>query len=90
MSTFKLRVGPADDDGRLQAVGIVWSDDNDVWSWKFKHNGDVSFDGDVRARDADQSFRISRVMVDLAGPDTIVFRAENDNNGEVCRGSVVY
>ncbi|GAB3767032.1 hypothetical protein FB382_001706 [Nocardioides ginsengisegetis] len=86
-STYKLKVTP-DDDGHLQVVGVVWSDDNDVWSWRLKHNGDVSYTGDVKAKDADLSFRVVRTMVDLAGPDTVVFRAENDDTGEVCRGEV--
>jgi len=86
-STYKLKV-VTEDDGRLTVIGIVWSNDNDVWSWRLKHNGDVSYSGDVKAKDADQSFRIVRSMVDWSGPDTIVFRAQNDDTGEVCRGEV--
>lgn len=88
-STYKLKVTLSDDD-RLQVVGIVWSNDNDFWLWKFKHDGDYSAGGEVRAKDADLSFRIVRSMVDLAGPDTVSFRAENENTGEVCKGDVVW
>ena len=85
----KLKIS-LDDDGRLQVVGVVWSDDDDFWQWKFKHNGDFSAGGEVKAKDADRSFRIVRTMVDLAGDDTITFRAENERTGEVCRNTLVY
>lgn len=88
-STYKLRVS-IDDDSRLQVIGVVFSDDSDVWTWKLRHNDDVSARGEVRARDADRSFRVVRTMVNLAGPDTIAFRAENSNTGEVCRGDLSY
>ncbi len=88
-STYKLKV-TTDDDGRLTVIGVVWSDDDDVWDWKFKHNDDVSAKGDVKAKDADRSFKIVRTMVNLAGPDTVTFRAENETTGEVCRGDVSF
>ena len=91
-STNRLRVS-LDDDGRLQVVGVVWSGDDDYWQWKFKHNGDVSASGAVKANDNDdasRSFRIVRTMVDLAGTDGITFRAENQNTGEVCRNYLDY
>lgn len=88
-STYKLKVATNNAD-RLEVTGIVWSDDEDVWEWKFKHNDDVSVDGLVRATDANKSFKIVRTMVDLAGPDTVVFRAENSVTHEVCRGEVIY
>jgi hypothetical protein len=71
--------------GSIEAVGVVFSNDDDVWSWKFKHNDDFSAMGDVKAKDADRSFRIVRPMADLSGPDDIFFRAENDRTGEVCK-----
>ncbi len=86
-STYKLKVS-TEDDGRLKVVGVVWSDDDDVWSWKLKHNDDVSAKGEVKAKDADRSLRIVRTMVDLVGPDTVGFRAENQSTGEVCRGDL--
>lgn len=88
-STYKLKVS-IDDDSRLQVIGVVFSDDEDVWNWKLRHNDDVSARGEVRARDADRSFRVVRTMVNLAGPDTIAFRAENSRTGEVCRGDLSY
>ena len=73
------------DDGAIEAVGVVFSNDDDVWSWKFKHNDDFSAMGEVKAKDADRSLRIVRTMVDFSGPDDIFFRAENNRTGEVCK-----
>lgn len=89
-STVKLRVTMLDD-GRLEAAGSVWSDDEDLWGWKLKHDGDVSDSGFVKAKkDADQSFRIVRTMYNFLGPDFVVFRAENQATGEVCRAELYY
>ena len=77
-------------DNRFEVTGIVWSDDEDTWDWKFKHNGDNAFDGDVKAKDADKSFKIVRPMVNFAGPDSFVFRAQNRNTDEICRVNLVY
>ncbi len=71
--------------GEIETVGVLFSEDDDLWSWKFKHNGDFSFMGEVKAKDADRSFRIVRLMGDLAGPDDVLFRTENNRTGEVCR-----
>ncbi|MFC6285241.1 hypothetical protein ACFP3Q_03680 [Nocardioides sp. GCM10027113] len=88
-STVKLRV-QEQADGRLETVGIVWSDDDDWWDWKFKHDGDLSDEGSVKAKDADRSFRIVRTMVNFAGPDNVMFRAENRSTGEVCKIDLYY
>jgi hypothetical protein len=88
-SIVRLKVITNEND-RLEVTGIVWSDDEDIWDWKFKHNDDVSASGDVKAKDADKSFKIVRTMVNLAGPDTVVFRAENSRTGEVCRSDLNY
>ena len=79
------------EDNRFEVTGVVWSDDEDVWDWRFKHNGDESASGDVKAsQDTDKSFKIVRTMVNDSGPDTFVFRAENRRTAEVCRADVVY
>lgn len=83
-STVRLRVIDTNNGG-LSVIGAVFSDDEDVWDWRMKHNGDTSAEGDVRARDADRSLRIERSMFNLFGTDQIVFRAENRRTGEVCR-----
>lgn len=88
-STVKLKVTTIDN-GRLEVTGVVWSDDEDVWDWRFKHNADDSAEGTVRAKDADRSFKIVRTMVNLDGPDSIVFRAQNRRTDEVCRASLYY
>lgn len=88
-STVKLKVETIDGD-RLEVTGIVWSDDDDVWDWKFKHNDDTSYSGDVKAKDADKSFKIVRTMVNFNGPDSIAFRAQNTRSDEVCRAELYY
>lgn len=88
-SKAKLKV-ELQDDNRFEVTGIVWSDDEDIWDWKFKHNGEVAFDGDVKAKDEDKSFKIVRPMVNFSGPDTFVFRAQNRQTEEICRVDVVY
>ncbi len=71
---------------RVQVVAAVFSDDSDVWEWKFRRNGELVYDGRARGReDSDLAFRVSRSMIDFSGPDDIVFRAENLRTGEVCR-----
>lgn len=72
-------------DGAIEAVGVVFSNDVDRWTWKFKHNGDFSAMGVVRAKPGPRSFRVVRTMVDLSGPDEIFFRAENHRTDEVCK-----
>lgn len=88
-STAKLKL-LLNEDNRIEATGVVWSDDEDIWDWRFKHNGDVSAEGDVKAKDEDKSFRIVRTMVNLDGPDLVVFRAENRQTNEVCRVDLYY
>lgn len=89
-STVKLKVETIDGD-RLEVTGIVWSDDNDdVWNWKLKHNDDTSYSGDVKAKDADMSFKIVRTMVNFNGPDSIAFRAQDTRTDEVCRAELYY
>ena len=88
-ATVKLR-SVTRDDGRIEIGGTVWSNDDNVWDWRFKHNGDLSFDGAIKA-DGDQakSFRVERTMVPST-PDKIIFRAENRANGQVCRAEINY
>jgi hypothetical protein len=91
-STYKLKVTLLDgNSSRLQVVGAVFSSDDDVWSWKLRHDGDLSAAGEVRARDdIDRSFRVSRTMINFDGNDNVVFRAENNRSGEVCKGEVSF
>lgn len=91
-SWMRLNAKPVEGNAdRFDVIGAVFSDDDDVWDWKFRHNGDLSFSGDVRARDdIDRSFRVTRTMLDLSDVDDIVFRAENRRTGEVCRISYSY
>ncbi|MEJ7832637.1 MAG: hypothetical protein WKF79_06970 [Nocardioides sp.] len=90
-SKVKIKV-TAEADGRLEVVGVVFSEGMDVWSWKFKHDGDFSASGRVLAkeRNVDRSFRVVRAMVNFAGPDTVTFRAANEATGEVCTAELDY
>ncbi len=88
-SRAKVKVAP-DVNGRLEAVGVVFSEGEHEWSWKFKHNDEFSAKGTVQAkeREVDRSFRVSRSMINFVGPDTVAFRAANEATQEVCAGEV--
>ena len=82
---WKLKVKT--DDGRLEVEGEVDSNVNgQVWSWLFKHNGSVTARGTATTVAPSGSFEVERRMVNLAGTDRIVFKAEH--NGQTCRGVV--
>jgi hypothetical protein len=89
-SSAKLKVTTVDGNStRLQVVGVVFSDDDDLWDWRLRHNGDLSDDGRARGReDIDRAFRVTRTMINFDGVDTVAFRAENLRTGEVCRAIV--
>ena len=84
---WKLKVKT--DDGRLEVEGEV---DSNVagqrWRWTLRHNGSVSDRGTGTTGARSGSFEVERKVVDLAGTDTLVFRAVRD--GQVCRGVVNY
>jgi hypothetical protein len=76
---------------RVQVIATVFSDDTDAWEWKLRRNGELVFEGRARGReDSDVAFRVLRTMIDFAGPDDVVFRAENLRTGEVCRNAISY
>jgi hypothetical protein len=84
---WKLKAGP--DDGRLEVEGEIDSNRNgQTWAWRLVHNGSVSAHGTGTTRGPSGSFGVERRLVDLAGRDTLVFRARNPRSGEVCRGTV--
>ena len=75
------------DDGRLEVEGEVDSNRNgQTWSWVIRHDGSMSARGTRTTRAPSGSFEVRRVLVNMPGTDTIVFRATNTRNGEVCRG----
>ena len=84
---WKLKVKT--DDGRLEVEGEI---DSNVagqrWRWTLRHNGSVSDRGVATTTARSGSFEVERKVVDLAGTDTLVFRAVRD--GQVCRGVVNY
>lgn len=88
-SSVKLKAEDAGS-GVIQVSASVFSEDDDTWDWKLKHNGDLSYKGTVQAKDADRSFRIIRNMADFSGVDDIAFKAQNNATGEVCSVSLSY
>jgi hypothetical protein len=92
VSRAKLKVDYLDGNtSRLIVTASVWSDDADTWEWKLRHNGGVSDNGRARGREeTDLSFRVIRTMINWDGVDDIVFRAENQRTGEVCRAYVPF
>ena len=90
-STVKVKV-EADALGGLLVTGVVFSDGEDRWPWKFKHDDDFSFRGEVRAkeREVDRSFRVVRSMVNFDGTDVVTFRAENETTAELCVAELAY
>lgn len=89
-SSVKIKADPNGSD-RFDVTGVVYSSGDDTWSWRFSHDGDVSFKGESKA-DGDpdgRSFRVTRTMVNFSGAvDSFAFRAENEKTGEVCRVNV--
>jgi hypothetical protein len=76
-----------DDDERIELRGRVENTrSGQTWAWKIKHNGSVSAQG--RAVTGSGGFEVRRALVDLAGVDHCVFRAERIKTGEVCRGRI--
>ena len=84
---WKLKVKT--DDGRLEVEGEI---DSNVagqrWRWTLRHNGSVSDRGVATTTPRSGSFEVERKVVNLAGTDTLAFRAVRD--GQVCRGVVNY
>jgi osmotically-inducible protein OsmY len=79
------------DDGRIEFEGEVDSNHNgQVWSWKIKHNGTLSYQGQATTQGPSGSFSIERRMVDLAGTDHFVFRAVHNASGQVCKGTLAF
>ncbi len=88
-SVVKLRAVDAGN-GIIQVSASVFSEDDDTWDWRMRHNGDLSYKGTVKAKDADRSFRIVREMADFSGLDEISFRAQNNATNEVCSLAIEY
>ena len=85
---WKLKV-KTEDNGRLEIEGEVDSNVNgQTWRWLFRHNGSVTARGTGTTVAPSGSFDVERKVVNLAGTDRIVFKAER--NGQVCRGVVNY
>lgn len=84
---WKLKVKT--DDGRLEVEGEIDSNvSGQRWAWTLRHNGSVTERGSSTTTGRSGSFEVERKIVDLAGTDTVAFRAVRD--GQVCRGVVNY
>jgi hypothetical protein len=76
-----------DDDQRIELRGRVEDTRaGQTWTWKIKHDGSLSAQG--RSVTGSSGFEVRRALVDLAGVDHCVFRAERVKTGEVCRGRI--
>lgn len=82
---WKVKVGP--EDGRLEVEGEI--DSNRVgqrWTWTLRHNGTLIASGARQTAGRSGSFEVRRTPRNLAGTDTLVFRAVRPATGQVCRG----
>lgn len=79
------------DNGRIELEGEVDSNrTGQVWAWKIKHNGSVSFRGKSTTAGRSGSFSVERRMTNVAGTDNFVFRAVHRATGDVCRGTISF
>lgn len=86
---WKLKASP--EDGRIEVEAEIDSNVNgQTWTWTLKHNGSVSAKGTATTKAPSGSFEVRRVVVNLSGPDYLVFRSTNPKTGEVCRGAVTF
>lgn len=86
---WKVKASP--EDGRIEVEGEVDSNrSGQTWRWRLRHNGSLSARGTATTGGRSGSFEVRRVMVDLSGTDSFVFRARNPRSGEVCRGTVSF
>ncbi len=77
------------DNGGIEFEGEVDSNHRGQgWHWTIKHNGSMSAKGSSTTKGVSGSFTVRRVMVNLAGTDHFVFRAERRATGAVCRGTI--
>lgn len=86
---WKVKASP--EDGRVEVEGEIDSNrSGQTWHWKIEHNGSSSARGSAVTGGRSGSFEVRRVLVDLSGADTFVFRARNRGSGEICRGFVTF
>ncbi|MFP5252368.1 MAG: hypothetical protein ACLGH4_01050 [Actinomycetes bacterium] len=86
---WKLKASP--ENGRIEVEGEIDSNRNgQTWRWRIRHNGSLSASGTATTQPPSGSFEVRRLLVDVAGTDSIVFRARNPRTDEVCRGVLRY
>ena len=82
-ATWKLKASP--ENGRIEVEGEI--DTNRVgqkWRWRMSHNGSLSARGRATTTAPSGSFERRRVLVNLNGRDSFVFRARHRASGQVC------
>jgi hypothetical protein len=86
-ASWKLKVKT--DDGGLEVEGEVDSNQSgQQWGWKVKDNGSVAAKGSATTGGRSGSFSVERTIADLAGTDTITFKARR--SGGVCTGTIAF
>jgi hypothetical protein len=89
LAHWKLKAKP--DDGRIDVEAEVDANrGGQVWTWRILHDGYVSYRGVRTTRPPSGSFTVTRRVVDMAGTDSIGFRAKNRASGQTCRGHLSY
>jgi hypothetical protein len=84
---WKLKASP--EDGRIEVEAEVDSNQSgQTWNWRIRHDGSLSAKGSATTSGPSGSFEVRRKLVNMAGGDSIVFRARNPRSDEVCRGSL--
>lgn len=86
---WKIKASP--ENGRIEVESEIDSNRNgQTWRWRLVHNGDVSASGSATTRAPSGSFEVRRVVTNLAGTDTLRFRATHPGTGEVCVARVSF
>jgi hypothetical protein len=86
---WKLKASP--DNGRIEVEAEVDSNVNgQSWNWRLRHNGSLTASGTKSTRAPSGSFTVQRTLVNVKGPDTIVFKATNPKSGETCVGKLIF
>jgi len=74
---------------RLEVEGEVDSNQaGQTWAWKIKDNGTVAAKGTATTGGRSGSFEVERQVGDLAGTDTVSFRARHA--GQTCKGTIAF
>jgi hypothetical protein len=88
-ANWKLKASA--EDGRIEVEGEVDSNVNgQTWNWRILHNTKLSARGTATTVAPSGSFEVRRLLVNVAGPDRIGWRATNPRSGETCSGGLTF